>query len=438
MKDLWKKLNNLGIKEYTHPIDILKIKLLNQISIGMVIICTLNTIFLILLGFDIRSCGLSFLGLFFPLLTLYLSYKDEAELATKVLILGNIMANIAVCFLLGLHTGLHYIFLIYPFITALLLNKNNRFSIFVSVICLVAFIGLFLFFQKYDPLLNMEEKPIDQLITFSCLLFMAIFTSVYYIKEAKIFRRSLEEHIEVIDQKNEELSHFSRLASHDMREPLRTIKGFSELLDKNMNPNELVTEKDKKFVSMIKGAAFRMDDLLEDLLTYIVNTEKEIKLEKVDLNQLVKSVCENMYNSIEENRALIEFDQLPVITSHKNLLSQVVQNIISNGIKYQPIPEINQGGVLVKQQAKIKISVEKNPANIILSFTDNGIGIQSDKIKDLFKPFSRLHSHQAYEGTGLGLASCKKIVNRLGGNFSVESEPGKGSTFRVILPAVLA
>lgn len=217
----------------------------------------------------------------------------------------------------------------------------------------------------------------------------------------------------VIEQNND-LQRFASVASHDLKEPLRTIGIYAGLLEEEYPKGEA-----KEYVDGIHSAINHMGRLLDDLISFAKTGVENQPLETIDLNEVIQNVIFSLTSKIDEHKAQIIIHKLPNIQGHTTLITQLFQNIISNAIKFQspnqhPVIEINS----------------KNENGIeTLSIKDNGIGIPANQIEKIFAPFKRLHNKSKYEGSGIGLATCKKIVERYGGSIWVESEVGKGTIF---------
>ncbi|MBD3273767.1 MAG: PAS domain S-box protein, partial [Candidatus Marinimicrobia bacterium] len=225
---------------------------------------------------------------------------------------------------------------------------------------------------------------------------------------------------------NEELEHFTYIASHDLQEPLRKITAFGSLLTQSLE-GRLDSDEEENFEFMIDGAD-RMQMLIEDLLQYSRLTTRAKPPGRVDIAEIVKNLVDvDLSVLIEENQATIEFDDsFSDIRADKIQIHQLFQNLITNAIKY------------TRDDVKplVKVSEEKSdvPGMVRFEIRDNGKGIDPEFHEAVFEMFRRLHNKSKHSGTGVGLAICKKIVTRYGGEIGVSSEPGKGSTFWFTLP----
>jgi len=241
------------------------------------------------------------------------------------------------------------------------------------------------------------------------------------ITERKHSEQLLQESIEELARINTELEQFTYVASHDLKEPLRMISSFAQLLEKRYK--DKLDEDANEFISFITDGAVRMQDLINNLLDFSKIGKLVRVFEAVDLNDVLKDVIDNLRQIINETKAEIIFDSLPRVFADRHELLQVFQNLISNSIKFRDI-----------DPPLIIISAKPAGNHWIFSIRDNGIGINPKDFERIFIIFQRLNKTERYEGTGLGLAICKKIIERQGGKIWVESEVGRGSTFYFTMP----
>jgi PAS domain S-box-containing protein len=238
-------------------------------------------------------------------------------------------------------------------------------------------------------------------------------------------RKQAEAHlllkIAELNRSNEELGQFAYIASHDLQEPLRMVASYTQLLSRRYK-GKLDADADE-FISFAVDGASRMQRLIQDLLAYSrVGTKGKDLLDTSSESSLQQALL-NLRGAIEESGALVTHDPLPSVLADDMQLTQLFQNLIGNAIKYQ------SPGV-----PKVHISAARNvEKQWIFSVKDNGLGIDPQYFEKIFGMFQRLHKREEFAGTGIGLAICKKIVERHGGSISVESQPGQGSTFRFAL-----
>jgi signal transduction histidine kinase len=229
--------------------------------------------------------------------------------------------------------------------------------------------------------------------------------------EKKVTQRTAE-----LEFKNKELEQFAYVASHDLQEPLRTTSSFVELLRKQYYNK--IDDNANRYIEYILQSSDRMKTLINDLLDYS-RLGREKKMEETDCNELIQEVLADLQKVIKENNAQITADTLPVLKALPTELKLVFQNLVSNSIKFRK-PDT---------PPRIHIVAHRNNGFWQFSFSDNGIGIERQHQDRIFIIFQRLHNRADYEGSGIGLAHCKKVVELHGGRIWVESEPGKGSTF---------
>jgi len=215
---------------------------------------------------------------------------------------------------------------------------------------------------------------------------------------------------------NKELEQFAYVASHDLQEPLRTISNFVGLLEEKYSGKN--DEDTQRYLKFIVNAASRMQNLIKDLLE-LSRIGKNITFIAVDCNKVLETVITEIGLSIKESNADITFTVLPILTGYEIGLKQLFQNLISNSIKFRK----------KNVRLKIDISVEENVKEYLFAIKDNGIGIEEQYKNKIFIIFQRLHNVGEYPGTGIGLATCNKIVVLHNGKIWVESKLGEGSIF---------
>lgn len=221
---------------------------------------------------------------------------------------------------------------------------------------------------------------------------------------------------------NEDLKQFAYVASHDLKEPIRMIGAFSQIIREKTR--HLLDEKEHQYFEFISGGVNRMNELLDGLLKYATVGNLERAVEEVDMNKVMMVCMANLHIRIQETAAEIVTDPLPVIQSNRPLIIQLFQNLISNALKFTKNGE----------QPVIKIGVIQSTDETTFYVKDNGIGISKKHQEKIFEIFQRLHTRTSYEGTGIGLAICQKIASRLNGRLWVESSVGKGATFYLTIP----
>ncbi len=227
-----------------------------------------------------------------------------------------------------------------------------------------------------------------------------------------------------LEESNEDLRNFATVASHDLKEPLRMINAYTNILNKKYS--QLFDDSAKEFMGYVIDGVSRMEGLLNGLLDYSRVSISEDKIKKLNTQDIIDLALGNLKFSIDKKKAVVKINakKLPQINGNHVQLIQLFQNLIGNGIKFQG-----------KANPEIILDCREKGEFFLFTVKDNGIGIKEADKKRIFEMFRRLHSKEEYEGTGIGLATCKKIVERHGGEIWVESEPGQGSTFFFTLPA---
>jgi PAS domain S-box-containing protein len=234
---------------------------------------------------------------------------------------------------------------------------------------------------------------------------------------------------------NKELEQFAFIASHDMQEPLRKIKTFTNRLDRNST--DQLDEVSKSYLSKIKSSSERMEALIHDVLNYSRLGYFENQFVETDLNQIVQNVLNDFEVLIEEKRAVINSDKLPVISAIPLQMNQLFHNLFSNALKFSKENEPCKVSIRSRMLTRGDVSERNLNTNFTyceIVFQDNGIGFKQEFADSVFKIFKRLNSKDKYEGSGIGLALCKKIVHIHQGEIFAESTLNSGTAFRFILP----
>ena len=221
---------------------------------------------------------------------------------------------------------------------------------------------------------------------------------------------------------NQELEQFAYAASHDLKEPLRMIKMYTQFIDKKLNSK--FDKSTREYFWFVTDGVSRMERLLTDLLEYSRLGRNNRKAQDTDLNDVLFAVMNNLTATMQETNTAIKCNKLPVIKSTSTEMMQLFQNLISNSIKFKQ-PDLNP---------LIEIQYEERNHSHHLFVKDNGIGIAKEDCARVFNIFERLHSKAEFEGTGIGLATCKKIVDNLGGKIWVEPGEKEGTVFQILIP----
>jgi PAS domain S-box-containing protein len=248
---------------------------------------------------------------------------------------------------------------------------------------------------------------------------LEIIRSSTHIASLAIERKRYEENLQIYAK---ELEDFTSIASHDLQEPLRKIISFGDLIDSGISESD---ERSRNYLRRMQSAALRMRNLVDDLLQFTTMGSKENSFERTDLRKVTVSVLEDLETRINECHGQVNIKNLPVIDADPVQMYQLFLNLIGNALKYhrEGVPPV----------ITLDHTCEGNGSCVIL-VEDNGIGIEEEHVDKIFKPFERLHGRSTYEGTGIGLTICNKIVSRHGGKITVKRQSTNGVTFRITLP----
>ena len=242
------------------------------------------------------------------------------------------------------------------------------------------------------------------------------------ITERKRAEEELEKYMKELERANRDMEDFTSTVSHDLKAPLRTIQAFSLLLMEDYSDS--LDETGRDYLNMVKEGVERMNALIEDLLKLSRVGRKFSEVETVDMNELLEEIKSDLSARIEERGGeVVEVGKLPTVSTQRVWLKELFTNLIDNGLKFNK-----------SNKPTVEVSGEEEDKNYLFRVKDNGIGIGEKYQANIFNLFERLHSQSEYEGTGAGLAICKKIVEELGGVMRIESKPGEGSMFFFTMP----
>ena len=237
--------------------------------------------------------------------------------------------------------------------------------------------------------------------------------------------KALVQKTEALERSNQELEMFNYVVSHDLQAPLRTMGGFAPLLQQRFQ-GRLDAEADRYIAFIVEGA-LRMQTLINDLLAYSREGRHAIKRQRIDVNEVLQQTLNSLRAILDEEEAVVTHDPLPMIEADTTQIGRLFQNLIGNGVKFRG-----------EARPHVHVSAKREGGMWCFSVQDNGIGIDRKYQDRIFEVFERLHNESAYEGTGIGLAICKKIVEGHGGHIWVTSDVGQGATFHFTIPKYLS
>jgi signal transduction histidine kinase len=235
----------------------------------------------------------------------------------------------------------------------------------------------------------------------------------------KVQQEHLKAALRSAEISNRDLEQFAAVAAHDLKAPLSTISGYLDLLS-----DEADLESSAQNIAVMKKSAQRMFQLIDRLLQYAKLAKNDRPFQIVDMSGVAQSALENMSQNIREAHARVEIGSLPVLQGDAVLLTQLFQNLISNAIKFR------------SEEPRIQVQAEDHQRMWLFSVQDNGIGFDPKFKEDIFGLYKKLNSEAAYQGTGIGLATCRRVVELHNGTIWAESSPGKGSIFYFTLPKI--
>lgn len=352
----------------------------------------------------------------------WLNFKGKFEIAAMIFC-GILPFGISL--LCIAYSGVQFVdFYFASFLLALMLFIRNNVTRIAYAILYLALYGGIHYHQAHYPYLL--EFELDKATNIALILvFVIIFWALSYLLMKRLrdsdgakdlLVQNLKVETQALEQANIELERLIALASHDLKSPLRTISNYAGLIKKKNTDEKL-----EPYLDVISDSSRHMINLIDQTITYgTIENNVEHKTE-VDINSIVEKVCVQLGDKYGEYELVLQ--NLTTIRSQPMAIHQVLQNIIENGLKYNK-----------SESRKIIIDQSEDDTNCYLKITDNGIGIAQGDYDKIFAMYERLHGNATYEGSGIGLAICKKAINKLGGDIVLNSKVGEGSSFTIIFP----
>ena len=425
ISNLYNWLLNLGVSSELPDSEIRIIKMQNRLTtVSALLLSTFPIFFLVLqLKSGLLLCALGFLIIFLGYLFNYLRLYVLGRVTPIVL---SPVLFILCIYYYGSELGFEFGLMAVMVLPVLYFYEKGRYILIYAVLIpavvfAIYWISLNGAVYQIDP----ANHPFIRTYLFSSCFFLVLFYFLAMRKVNEEFEIKNEELVKSLYERNEEMESFSYLASHDMKQPIRTIINFADLMDSKLEDGTAVSEH-RKFLALIKNAGIRLNGLIESILNYNV-IGKTIDIEEVNVQNLIKDILVDLDALINEKSAQIKVGVLPVIRADRLALTSIFQNLITNGIKFSKMDVVPMLQILSKETAKDFIFIVK----------DNGIGFNPEYASKVFKLFQRLDQKENVKGTGIGLAHCKKIVESHGGRIWVDPRENLGSTFYFSIPKVI-
>lgn len=416
------RLSHVGIDKHT-PDNVRKYVLLgNSINLTTLTLIVPFTFLFFILGMPrlaILLGGLFFLFSFYHYLT-----SRRYHYLSRVAMMFSL--NFALGFyavVVGKKAGLHFLYVVFFTLPFLVFSLKNYVVITLNCLCTLVlfFMVRFEVIAAQVQLSNFYYYIISSSITVVTFAWLLL-NKLYLLQANYTIERNLKRSNQQLEYRNRDLEQFAYVASHDLQEPLRTVISYVELIEKRYN--DKLDDKGRQYMGYVVQSSHRLKKLIKDLLDYS-RIGRNYRAERIDTGLIMEQSLYQLKHTISDAGAVVQVTGLPVLTAHAADINLLFLNLLDNAVKFRKrdvAPVVNVSADLINGYWRF-------------AFTDNGIGIEAPYLERIFVIFQRLHNLNEYEGNGIGLSHCKKIVEMHGGAIWAESEYGKGSTFYFTLPA---
>jgi len=441
MKEWYFKLRSLGTTENMDLLEKKRIIMQNDISIWVIFTLFFIYIETIIINPSILSLVQTLGFQLIVAIPIFLNYIGKTNLARWVCILSLSAFTFLMVLVLGKHVRMEFTYFSYAITAVIFFPHYKHRLIAISFISLCFLGGEYYLFYYPTPNADSASNTIG-IIVFIVTQVIIIVTMFRFDMVSQEVEKQFQKLLNVIEKKNQRLAQdqtqiqkqtksmdsanadlekFDYLTAQDLKNPLRNITGFIQLIQRNLkdHPDKNIHE----YLTFASSSAKQMHQLIEDILSFSTLEDGELVLENIDLNDIVKQSIQNINNFIQQKNATIGFDNLPILKGNTVQMTLLFQNLIQNGIKYNN-----------EDAPKVEISYTSLANAHVIKISDNGIGIDKEDHQKIFEMFQRLHNSQEYKGTGIGLATCMKIIQHHQGKIQVESEIGSGSSFIIQFP----
>lgn len=419
LQQLWNKFAEIGLTKEVKEREFVKIRVLNQLTSMTFINASALFLVTIIVSGDFFLALPHLVSIAFACSTFIFHHFHRFHIARhSACFIFPLWVALAIIDLQNNSNGEPAVFLI----CSLLAFIQYEGQLTYKITCLAWNVGLaigsLIYITSYAPI---HLNTYGFIVLTIGLIINISFIITFYQKDIRRIAKQKNKLVKQLQLKNSELERFAYITSHDLKEPVKNIEGFSRLLQKSMDQSG--NKEYAQIANMIYDSSTRMSTLIDSILKFSRLERADMQFESVNLNDVVQGFKQSHSQLLQEKKAIIQYNNLPNVKGNKVYLSLLFQNLLENAIKY------NESEV-----PSVKIFVHENKNDIHLVIDDNGIGIKENYEEYIFEPFRRLHNRKKYDGTGLGLAICKKIVDNHAGKIWVESD-GNGSQFNIILPA---